>query len=200
MPSLKVQPVNIRRKSTAQKPPLTVSRPELLVDGSDWEFRQFVHGMLALTARIEAVRAGFANWIGLTGIQYTILIAIGHLETESVSITMVANHLHLSGAFVTAEVGKLLRLGLVEKRRDLEDRRRVCLSVTRKGCDRLAHLAPIQVQVNDVLFQGLDVTHFRQLKSIVEKLNSSGGQAISLLNYVTHEKIAVGMPAVKRPR
>src|SRR5207302_7108369 len=94
--------------------PLTVSRPELLVDGSDAQFRAFVHGMLAFAAQLEAVRDGFAALVGLTGIQYTILISISHLQTErEVTVGAAADHLHLSGAFVTTEPGKHLRLGLI---------------------------------------------------------------------------------------
>ena len=49
-----------KRKPGEENPPLTISRPELQVDGSDLEFRAFVHGMLAFAARLEAVRSGFA--------------------------------------------------------------------------------------------------------------------------------------------
>src|SRR5579862_7890850 len=133
--------------------PLTVSRPELLVNGSDSEFRAFVHGMLAFAARLEGVRNGFAALLGLTGIQYTILISISHLHADGdVTVGAVAGHLHLSGAFVTTETGKLLRLGLITKVQDLKDRRRVCLRITSRGRDLLCELSPVQVRVNDVLF------------------------------------------------
>src|SRR5689334_12021414 len=86
----------------------TVSRPELLVNGSDREFRTFLHGMLSFASRMESIRDGFAKLIGLTGIQYTILISIRYLEAEEdVMVSTVAAHLHLSGAFVTIETGKL---------------------------------------------------------------------------------------------
>lgn len=189
-----------RKSSTNEQPPLTVSRPELLVEGSDAEFRAFIHGMLAFTARIETVRAGFAKLIGLTSIQYTLLIAIGHLEAEPTSITMVASHLHLSGAFVTAEVGKLLERGLVTKFPDKEDRRRVCLSLTRKGSDLLKKLAPTQAKVNDVLFQFPDGSHFRQLKDLVNQMVLKSDQAVSLLSYLTHEQTGREMSGVNRFR
>jgi MarR family transcriptional regulator, organic hydroperoxide resistance regulator len=130
MPSAEVLPVRKRRPG-AENPALTVSRPELQVDGSDREFRGFVHGMLAFAARLEAVRSGFAGLIGFTGIQYRILISVHHLERQGdVSVSMIAEHLHVSGAFVTTETGKLLRFGFITKRADQQDGRRVCLSVT----------------------------------------------------------------------
>src|SRR5712671_3626088 len=130
MPS-KIVRLNAARKSNRKAPPLTVSRSELMIDGSDREFRSFVHGMLAFSARLEAVRSGFAAIIGLTGIQYTILISVNHLEQRGgvniqrgeVSVGMIAGHLHVSGAFVTIETGKLLKAGLLTKRPDPKDRR-----------------------------------------------------------------------------
>jgi DNA-binding MarR family transcriptional regulator len=170
-------------------PPLTISRPELQVDGSDLEFRAFVHGMLAFSARLEAVRSGFAGLIGLTGIQYTILISVSHLLHEGeVSVSMIAEHLHVSGAFVTIETGKLLKLGLLSKRPDPQDRRRVCLGITKKGRDLLQRLAPTQVQVNDVLFDFMDAGEFRQLRAMVDRMTECGDRAVDLLDYLGRAK------------
>ena len=175
------EPGTAKRESD-RTPPLTVSRPELLIDGSDRDFRALVHGMLAFAARLEAVRSGFAGIIGLTGIQYTILISVGHLERAgNVSVSMIAAHLHLSGAFVTIETGKLLRLGLLTKRPDRKDRRRVRLSITRKGGDLLHRLAPVQAQVNDVLFEFLDAGQFRQFRGLVARMTACGDRAVALL-------------------
>src|SRR5690349_13799573 len=62
--------------------PLTVSRPELLSGGTDRDFRRLVHNMFAFMARHESVRDGHARHIGLAGVEYTILISIGHLGLE----------------------------------------------------------------------------------------------------------------------
>jgi DNA-binding MarR family transcriptional regulator len=172
-------------RESSRMPPLTVSRQELLVNGSDRDFRALVHGMLAFSARLEAVRSGFAGIIGLTGIQYTILISVSHLErTGDVSVSMIAAHLHISGAFVTIETGKLLKLGLLTKRPDPRDRRRVCLSIAKKGADLLSRLAPTQAQVNDVLFEFLDAAQFRQFRGLVDPMTECGDQAVALLEYL----------------
>ena len=99
--------------------PLTVSRPELLMDGSDAQFRQLVHRLLAYASSLEAIRAGLGEMIGLSGVQYTILICIAHLEEgRGVGVKAIADHLSYTGAFVTIETGKLAALGLVEKRQN----------------------------------------------------------------------------------
>ena len=170
-------------------PPLTISRPELKVAGSDRDFRAFVHGMLAFAARLEGVRSGFAALIGLTGIQYTVLMSVNHLERRgAVSVGMIAEHLHVSGAFVTIETGKLLKLGLLTKRPDQKDRRRVCLGITRKGSDLLKTLAPTQVRVNDVLFEFLDAAQFRQFRDMVDRMTACGDRAVALLDYLAQQR------------
>jgi DNA-binding MarR family transcriptional regulator len=173
-------------KTKIEAKPLTVSRSELLVSGSDAQFRAFVHGMLAFAARLEGVRDSFAALVGLTGIQYTILISISHLQSDGeVTVGAVAEHLHLSGAFVTTETGKLLRLGLITKVQDLKDRRRVCLRVTSQGRGLLSDLAPVQVQVNDVLFEFLSTEQFRALRPTIDQIVACGDRAISLLDYLS---------------
>src|SRR5580704_14975771 len=166
-------------KKSLRKPPLTVSLPNLIDNGSDDDFRKLVHGLLALGARLESVRSGFGTLIGLSGIQYTILISVGHLEIESnASVTRVARHLSLSGAFVTVETGKLIKLGLLTKQTDPKDRRRVCLRMTSKGLDLLASLAPAQRKVNDVLFEPIEAEQFPALRNLVDRLMKSGDQAV----------------------
>jgi DNA-binding MarR family transcriptional regulator len=185
MPTAASSKSKLRAKKKPAKP-LTVSRPELLAGGSDAQFRAFVHGMLAFAARLESVRDGFAAQLGLTGIQYTILISISHLHSDGeVTVGAVAGHLHLSGAFVTTETGKLLRLGLITKVQDLKDRRRVCLGVTSQGRELLADLLPVQVQVNDALFEFLSAEQFQAIGPMVDRIVACGERAISLLDFLS---------------
>jgi DNA-binding MarR family transcriptional regulator len=168
-------------------PPLTVSSPALLSDGgeSDREFRELVHGLLAFAPQIEAIRSGFAAYVGLSAVQYTILISIAHLEPEqAVEVNTIARHLHLSGAFVTIETGKLAARGLVGKRPNPADRRRVLLSVTSAGRELLARLAPIQRQVNDVLFECIPPGELPRALAFVRALIACGDRAQALLDYL----------------
>ncbi len=96
----------------------TVTRPELLVEGSDRAFRQFVHDTLAFSARLQQVRGQLGQVIGLSGTQYTVLIAIAHLRgmDERVGVNLVADHLHFSGAFTTIEINKLVACSTSSRR------------------------------------------------------------------------------------
>jgi MarR family transcriptional regulator, organic hydroperoxide resistance regulator len=175
--------------SVPRKPPLTISRPEMLLDGSDRPFRHLVHALFGFLARHEAVRAGHGARIGLVGIEYTVLISIGHLSAEEneVSVNRVADHLYLSGAFVTNVTNQLLKRGLIHKTPDPNDRRRVRLEISPQGWNKLAELAPVQRMVNDVQFDCLSADEFKQLSDMIDRLIDSSNRALRLQAYLAEQ-------------
>jgi DNA-binding MarR family transcriptional regulator len=171
--------------------PLTTSRPELLSDGRDREFRHLVHALFGFAAHHEQIRAGHGAVIGLAGIEYTVLISIAHLSLDGdVNVKTVAEHLYLSGAFITAVTQRLVKLGMIHKRIDAGDRRRVTLTVSNKGRSALERLAPIQRQVNDVEFGCLSRKEFALLTVIVDRLIESGARAVALQKYLVKDLAA----------
>ena len=206
-----VQKRKVREKAPRQssrqvrkRAPLTISRSEMLVDGSDRHFRRLVHSLFGFFARHEAVRSGHAARIGLVGIEYTTLISIRHLDAEEgdVNVNRVADHLHLSGAFVTTVTNKLLKRGLIHKSVDPVDRRRVKLQVSDKGDALLAELAPVQRQVNDVQFGCLSKAEFLQLLDMAERLIASSESAVRLQAYLADgsKPTVVVHPRFRSPR
>jgi MarR family transcriptional regulator, organic hydroperoxide resistance regulator len=172
---------------------LTVTKEDLLEDGSDEKFRKMLHDLLAVSARIEAVRAGFAKMIGLTGIEYTMMIAIMHLaEKEPVYVNSLAEHLHLSGAFVTIQTNKLVKKGLLKKIKNKQDARRVELQETKKARDLLTKLAPAQCQVNDVVFQQFNKRDLDRMSGLVEKMLANAGKGLSLIDYLSQDSSFAG--------
>lgn len=174
------------RRSAAERSktpkPLTVSRPSVLVDGSDETFRRVVHNLLALSSRLQEVSAGYAAIVGVSPVQYTILSAISQKqESGPVTVSNVAEHLHLSGSFVTIETGKLVKAGLVDKKTDPADRRRVNLRTTSKADARLRLLNGFQCPVNNAVFESLSAEEFLSLGGIVEKLLPDADRGVSLL-------------------
>jgi DNA-binding MarR family transcriptional regulator len=164
--------------------PLTVTRPELLNDGTDRDFRKLVHNIFAFMARHETIRDGHARQIGLAGVEYTILISIGHLGLDGdVNVKTIADHLHMSGAFVTTVTSKLQTLGLIEKTQDSVDRRRISLAITEKGKALLRKLAPYQREINDVEFGPLSREDFQAVSRILEALIDSSDKAFALQRY-----------------
>jgi MarR family transcriptional regulator, organic hydroperoxide resistance regulator len=182
----------------AQRAALTTSRPELLVNGSDQQFRRLVHSLFGFLARHQTVREGHAAVIGLPGIEYTTLIAIRHLAAQGdVHVKTVADHLHLSGAFVTTVTNKLESKGLIEKAAHQSDRRRLSLTVTSRGGELLERLAPRQMQVNDVQFGCLSAREFQLLLDVVQRLIESSDRAIALQRYLAETTV---QPIAPPPR
>ena len=173
------------RAPKAPPPGVTVTRAELLAGGTDRAFRQLVHDMLVFGGCIQEVRNRLAAIIGLSGTRYTILIAIPHLRAEGgVGVNRLAEHLHLSGAFVTIEVNRLVDAGLVRKQTNLEDRRRVLLTLTAKGDALLDRVRSVQRPVNDALFNSISAKEFDLLRPIVSRLVGNGGRALRLIDYL----------------
>ncbi|MFG1392937.1 MarR family winged helix-turn-helix transcriptional regulator [Xanthobacter agilis] len=175
------------KPAKGRKPlPLTVSRPALLMDGTDIAFRDLLHDMLAFAGVIEEVRQRLGGLIGLSGTQYTILTSIARLSAviPDLGVNQVAEHLHLSGAFITLEVNKLVAAGLVTKAVNPEDRRRVVLTVTPEAERRLTELVVVQVPANDSLFEPLSAQEFKALRGIIAKLAGPGDRAVQLITYL----------------
>jgi DNA-binding MarR family transcriptional regulator len=157
---------------------LTITNPACLVDGTDTEFRHLINGLLPFAARLLSVRDGFGTLVGITGIQYSLLVSVAHLsQADVVTVNRLADHLHLSGAFVTIETGKLKKLGLIDKRADPEDKRKMRLEITRAGSKLLRGLAETQQRINNVLFEGVTKAEFKALCAVVDRLVTNGDRA-----------------------
>ena len=163
--------------------PLTTDRSALLVDESDEQFRQLVYDLFTIANHMQTVREGMANRIGVTGPQYSILMAIAEMHDKGgVGVKSVADHLHVTGAFVTSETGKLIKQGLLQKRSAPRDRRRVLLTLTEKGQEAFDAILPELSRINDVFFSSLDKTTFRQLSGTIESMVPYAQAATKLLD------------------
>ncbi len=178
------RPVVPQRRRAPGAIPLTVSRPELIVDGSDREFRELVHNLFGFFALHERIRTGHAKYIGLAGVEYSVLISIAHLACEgNVNVKTVAEHLHLSGAFITATTNRLLKLGYIHKTVDAADRRRVTLTVSTKGRSALQKLAPVQRRINDVEFGAISREELFMLNELLRRMIKDSQRAVALQDY-----------------
>jgi DNA-binding MarR family transcriptional regulator len=171
------------RKRTA--PPATVSRPALLVKGSDAEFRRLIHDLIAYGHRLDACRDAFAAIAGISGVQYEIVMLVS--RADGLSIGEVAARLHRSGAFITIEANKLVAEGVLEKASDPADGRKVLLRLTEKGFGLLERMAPYQRRINDLLFERLDGRRFRETRKLAEDLLASGDRAVAMLEFLLRE-------------
>src|SRR5699024_3383906 len=112
-------------------PPLSTSLPSFLDKGSDAKFRKLIYNVLTVSALMLKIRERYAAYIEVTGPQYSILVAIA--ESEQVTVSQLAQQLHVSPSFITAEVGKLHKQGYVKRNRNAADRRSAVLSLSKTG-------------------------------------------------------------------
>ncbi|MGH7905343.1 MAG: MarR family winged helix-turn-helix transcriptional regulator [Candidatus Binataceae bacterium] len=189
-----------RRPAASVQPDLmTVTRPELLAGASDAAFRAMIHSLMSYARHIETIRDGFGKVAGLSGVQYEVLMSTYRLQGEGgVTVSELAKWLHLSGAFVTIETGKLTARGLLEKTTDSRDRRRVRVRLTAAGGKTLASLAPRQRQVNDVLFASLSPRDFQALGRILAGLLPCGERAAHLMDFILKEAGTAPFAAIWR--
>ncbi len=156
--------------SVSPRLPLSISRAEFLIGGSDREFRRLIHRMLISAGRLDAIREAIARRIGVTGTQYTMLMSVLHLQgATGISIGGLAEYLQVTGPHVTGVIGKLAALGLVRKTMNPRDRRGVLVRLTPVGRKRLIATFDFIRGVNDRLFDGVNRDEYRVLANFNAK-------------------------------
>ncbi len=161
---------------------LTISRPSLLEDGSDDAFRQLLQDMLSVTARLQGIRDTFGTIAGVSGPQYSMMIAISHKEKLGAPVTVsgLAGHLHVSGTFITAEAKKLEKAGLLAKTPNPTDRRSVFLTLTDRGDTLIEAVRPIVRAGNDEIFRDISASDFKVLCKVMTALVPALDDALAL--------------------
>jgi MarR family transcriptional regulator, organic hydroperoxide resistance regulator len=165
--------------------PATVSRSALLDKGSDRRFRTLVNDLFTIATRMEVVRRHLARRMGVTGPQYSVLIAVAHLQGEQgVSVGAIAQAMHVSSAFIASETGKMARRNLLLKRPNPADGRGVLLTLASAGRERLERIAAEIGAINDLFFGALDAPSFAALSAAAAALVRGSGRALHYLHAV----------------
>jgi MarR family transcriptional regulator, organic hydroperoxide resistance regulator len=161
-------------------PPLSISIGHFLTDGSDREFRQLIYRLLSFSGLMTRHRDYYASYIGVTGPQYSMLSVIA--ENRTVTVSQIADHMRVSSQFVAAEIGKLMRNDLVQKRPNETDGRSMYLGLTAKGQNLLRELGPIRRDSNDLMYGSLTEEKAKALREIIETLIVDAERAIHALD------------------
>ena len=174
--------------SNAYVLPPTISSSALLEEGSDRRFRALVNDLFTIASRMEVVRGHLGERMGLSGPQYSVLMAVAHLEGErGTSVGAVAQAMHVSSAFIASETGKMARQGLLLKRANPDDGRSVLLSLAPAGRLKLDRAAAEICAINDLFFGTLDAGAFCALSAAAAGLVKGSAKALHYLRAVESE-------------
>lgn len=177
---------------TSWTPPVTATRDAVLPDGTDRDLRRLIYGIFTVSVRFDRLREAMADCVGLTGIQYHILMVVAEIGASeggaAVTVSTVADVLHASGAYVTTESGKLVARGLLEKHRNPADGRSVVLAPTAAGRALIDGFAPDQQAVNDTLFDGVGPETFEKFLAIIEHMVGTSGEAVEMIERLARQR------------
>jgi DNA-binding MarR family transcriptional regulator len=163
-----------RQKSAGDKltdkkfPPLSISKEGLLKDGSDREFRRLIYSLVGFAEMIVRHRNIYGAYIGVSGPQYHMMTIIA--GTPNTTVGQIAKMISVSDQFVTSEIGKLVKKGIVGKTPDEADRRSMLLSLTLKGRSLLRELGPLRRESNNLMYRSLTGERARLLQDIIDTL------------------------------
>src|SRR6266849_30376 len=187
---IRTQPKRGNGKAAYVLPP-TTTNGALLDKGSAHRFRALVNDLFTVASRMETVRAHLGARMGISGPQYSVLIAVAHLQGErGVSVGAVAQAMHVSSAFIASETGKMARLGLLLKQSNLQDRRGVLLSLAPAGRLKIDRASPEIRAINDMFFGALDAESFAALCVAAQALVKGSGKAVHYVNAVESEPLS----------
>jgi DNA-binding MarR family transcriptional regulator len=168
--------------------PPTVSCGALLEKGSDHRFRALVNDLFTVASRMELVRAHLGRRMGISGPQYSVLVAVAHLQGErGVSVGTLAQAMHVSSAFIASETGKMARLGLLLKRTNPQDGRGVLISLAPAGRLKIDRVSAEIRAINDQFFGVLDGASFAALSTAAAALVKGSAKAVHYVNAVESE-------------
>lgn len=108
----------------------------------------------------------------LTQVQYELLHHLSTAEDEGLMMAELADRSVTTRSGLSYQVDNLEARGLVERRRDPADGRRISAFVTREGVERLEATAPGHARiVRDGLFDVLNEAETKQLAELMKRVS-----------------------------
>jgi len=151
-----------------------------LIDGTDDMLRHVIYLFVEVLGRLAVCREAFGKAIGLTGSQFAVLFGVAYRQgEEGVTIKRLAQYVHLAPTHVTTEVGRLIRLGLIEKRAAEDDKRSVLVSLTQTGEETVYSVSPFVTRVNDILFDGMSNKELLSAEKLFSRLSQNSEFALA---------------------
>lgn len=162
--------------------PNTVSRPDLLVESSDYQFRQMIYDMDHLSHLIQDTRRNISQTLDLSPPEFNALMGIALLQGEQgVSVGDLARHLRVAGPFATQQANLLNKRGLVVKTPNPKDKRSTLLNLSPEGEAMFLDLAPRLQRLNDRIFASLSREDFLFFCDLLQRITAGWTQTNLIL-------------------
>ncbi len=121
----------------------------------------------------RALRPEFSNY-GLTESQFGILEALFHLGP--LSQTAIGKKILKSGGNITMVIDNLEKRSLVKRQKNLSDRRKIRVELTKKGLELIKEIFPAHAKKIESVMSCLSKEEQRSLQELCKKLGH--GQAL----------------------
>ncbi|MBB5049000.1 DNA-binding MarR family transcriptional regulator [Rhodopseudomonas rhenobacensis] len=165
--------------------PLTTSRKDLLKGGSDDWMRDVIYRLVQSLGRLLACREAFGRRLDLTSSQFTVLMGVAYRQGhDGIAIAPLSNYIGLAATHVTTEVGRLIRKGLLTKKRNTKDKRSVLIKLSSKGEAAVTEVAPVVRSINDILFKGMDRKQLESVNEFATQLLQNSEYALAEIKVV----------------
>ncbi|MEJ0049868.1 MAG: MarR family transcriptional regulator [Methylovirgula sp.] len=172
-----------RPKQPLFVPPVTISNETFWVDGRDDWLRETLYLMVLCLNQLHTFREAFGRAMDLTSPQFAVLMGTAYTQgVEGVSIGTLATHVHLAPTHVTTEVGRLIRLGLLQKRPNNEDRRSVLVRLSPQGEKAIRAVVPLVRSVNDQLFDSVTRDELQSILQFFRRFATNSEIALTRIN------------------
>jgi DNA-binding MarR family transcriptional regulator len=147
------------------------------------EFSELQHKVFALLYEtsdllLKCEDAAYAEF-GLSQQQFLVLKAIESSDKPFVKIIDVARKLKRNSNSISMIIDRMERAGLVERVRDLQDRRSVHLSLTEKGTKKLYQASKVGWSLISRLMSCFSEEEMETLTSLIEKLRGKTSEELN---------------------
>jgi MarR family transcriptional regulator, organic hydroperoxide resistance regulator len=132
--------------------------------------RKLLWDISAINVHLDDMRRSWAQTLGITGPQWTILTALAALDKgQGVSVKDLVATLHVQQPFVTTQTKMLEKSGFVRRAISTDDGRVVLMSLSDKAHRQIALLSSRQEAMDKFIFADFDD---RALKDISDQIAS----------------------------
>jgi DNA-binding MarR family transcriptional regulator len=158
----------------------------------DAVLREFVSDFYAAMSLMRSMRRALAGTVNLTSSEFSVMLAVWYLQRSGdTTVRAIANHLHVAAAHMTAEIGKLVNAGLLDKRPHPTDGRALGIYLTKAGQQMFRRLSPILRNVNDDLFAGINYADMVIVHRFLRRIIAQAPAAVRIAEgYLTDDDVS----------